>query len=366
MARSIASIRASRLFSFLDDSIDAVLVCNSHEPYFDDNFRYLTDACGGIFEGDCALVTRRGVTILTSLLEQQIARRTGARVITYGSQKEFESKFAGLLKGRSVIGVSPDRMTLSAVKMIRRHSKGIRLRDISKQLRKCRMVKDESELSRIKKAAAIASKVAESIPDVVKIGMTERQAAAEVDYLLRLSGADDVAFSTIVAFGESSSMPHYQPGARKLRRGSVALFDFGAKYRNYGSDITRTYFTRPIDRKMEEIFDIVLEAQSAAIRRIRAGTRAKTIDLAARKVIEDAGYGKQFMHSTGHGLGISTHDPGHISKRSKDVLRESMVFTVEPGVYLPGRGGVRIEDDIIVREDHAEVITKAAKEIIFL
>ncbi|MEM4262430.1 MAG: aminopeptidase P family protein [Thermoplasmata archaeon] len=366
MAKSVSRNRAARLFSLLDDSIDAVLVCNSHEPYYDDNFRYLTDAHGGAFEGDCALVTRRGVTILTSLLEQQIAKRTGARVIIYGSQKEFESKFADLLKGISVLGISPDRMTLSAVKLIRKHSKGVKLRDISKQLKKCRMVKDEIELSRIKKAAAIASKVADSIPDVVKVGMTERQAAAEVDYLLKSTGADDVAFSSIVAFGKSSSIPHYQPGARKLGRGSVALFDFGARYRNYGSDITRTYFTKPIDRKMEEVFDIVLEAQSAAIRMIRADIKAKTIDSAARKVIEDAGYGKQFIHSTGHGLGISTHDPGRISKGSKDVLRENMVLTVEPGIYLPGRGGVRIEDDVIVRKDRAEVITRAAREIVFL
>jgi len=366
MTEPIPSIRASRLFSLLDDSIDAVLVCNSREPYYDDNFRYLTDAQGGVFEGDCALVTRRGVTILTSLLEERIAKKTGARVITYESQEQFKSKLGSLLKGKEIIGICPDRMTLSMLKLIRKHAKGVRLRDVSRQLKKCRMIKDEIEISRIRKAAVIASKVAEAIPEVVEIGMTERQAAAEVDFLVRSYGADDVAFNTIVAFGPASSLPHYQPEDRKLRKGSTALFDFGAKYMNYRSDITRTYFTRPLDPKMETIYNIVLRAQSEAIRRVRAGTRAKTIDFAARKIIEDAGFGKHFIHSTGHGLGISTHDPGQISKRSKDVLRENMVFTIEPGIYLPGKGGVRIEDDVIVRKDSAWVITKASREISFI
>lgn len=356
-------VRSKRLFSTLDESIDAVLISNLRAPFFDDNFKYLTDAKGGLFEWSLAIATRNKVTIITSLLEEGLARKTGCMVHTFKSKKEFELLLKNEIKNKKRIGINFEGMTLFMKRIIHRNAKGVKFIDISKQLEKCRMIKDDDELRRIRKAASIASKVAEEIPGFLEVGMTEREAAAKLDYLLKCNGADGSAFDTIVAFGTATALPHYRSGDRKLSKGSVALFDFGASYQNYVSDITRTFFTRPIDPKLEKIYHIVWGAQSAAISKVRSGISVKSIDNAARKYIQKHGYEKYFIHSTGHGLGISVHDPGMIAKNSKDILKEKMVFTIEPGVYIRGRGGIRIEDDVIVRKDRAEIITKASREL---
>lgn len=363
MKSYIGSRRAANLFSYLDDSIDAVLIVNSRLPFLDLNFRYLTDIRGGLFESSYAVATPKDVTIVTSMLEEGIARKTGCKLVIANSAKQMDDGLKKLMRGKKIVGVNMAGVSYSTVKFLRKNLKGIVLKDISKQLGKARTIKDEDEIERIQKACKIASKVADEIPDVLEIGMTEKEAASEVDYLLRQRGADGLAFDTIAAFGPATALPHYQPGERRLRRGSTALFDFGANYRNYNSDITRTYFTKPVDRQLERIYGVVAEAQMTAVKIMKPGVKAKKIDLAARNVIEKAGYGKQFIHSTGHGLGISEHDPGILAERSKDVLRENMVLTVEPGIYLPGKGGVRIEDDILMTCTNGKFLTTASRNL---
>jgi len=362
----IPSIRAKKLFSYFSQSIDAILIANSGYPFFDSNFRYLTDAQGGVFEGTFTVVTRKGTTIITSVLEEGIARKTGCRVIAYDSQKKMKSAIKASLKNRKIVGINEAGISVSTVKFLRKNLKGIKLRNIAKELSKSRIIKDDFEIDRLKKAARIASETARKIPEIIRIGMTEREAAAEIDFLLRSFGADAPAFETIAAFGSATSLPHYQSGNRKLKKGSTALFDFGALYKNYRSDITRTFLTKPIDRRIDKIYRVVLQANRAAISRIRPGIKAKDLDAAARKIISDAGYKKYFIHSTGHGLGVSEHDAGSISPRSKDILKENMVFTIEPGIYLPRIGGVRIEDDVIVTSKGSNVITNAPRELIIL
>jgi len=363
MRNYIGARRAANLFSYLDDSIDAVLIVNARMPFLDLNFRYLTDIRGGLFESSYAIATPRDVTIITSALEEGIARKSGCRLVVANTAKQLEDGLKGMMRGRKVVGLNMNGVSYTTVKYLRKNLKGIVLKDVSKHLTKARTIKDEDEIERIGKACRIASKVAEEIPDILEIGMTEREAAAEIDYLLKQRGADGLAFDTIAAFGPATALPHYQPGDRRLRRGSTALFDFGANYKNYKSDITRTFFTKPIDKHLERIYGIVAEAQMTAVKSMRPGIRAKKIDLAARNVIEKAGYGKQFFHSTGHGLGISEHDPGAIAERSKDVLRENMVLTVEPGIYFSGKGGVRIEDDILVTSKDGKFLTTASREM---
>lgn len=358
--------RAAGLFSHLDDAIDAVLIVNSRMPFLDHNFRYMTDIMGGVFELSFALATRGGVTVVTSDLEKEIASNSDNKLITFKTSKEMESKFERMMKGKKVVGINMAGITYSSVKYLRKKLKGVKLKDVSKQLDELRMIKSDYEIERIAKAGRIASRVAEEIPDMMEIGMTEKRAAAEIDYLMREYGADTIGFDTIAAFGPASSLPHYQPGDRKLKRGNVALFDFGAMYGNYVSDITRTYFTKPLDKRLAGMYGVVKEAQAAGIQAIRPKARAKKVDKAARDVIERAGYGRLFIHSLGHGLGISVHDPGSLSPRSKEILRENMVMTVEPGLYLPGRGGVRIEDDVLVTEDGRRVLTTASRELAFI
>jgi Xaa-Pro dipeptidase len=363
MRNYIGSRRAANLFSYLDDSIDAALIVNARMPFLDLNFRYLTDIRGGLFESSYAIATPRDVTIITSALEEGIAKKSGCKLVVANTAKEMEAGLKRMMRGKKVIGLNMSGVSYTTVKYLRKNLKGIVLKDISKHLTKARTIKDDDEIERIGKACKIASRVAEEIPDLLEIGMTEKEAAAEIDYLLKQRGADGLAFDTIAAFGSATALPHYQPGDRRLRRGSAALFDFGANYRNYKSDITRTYFTKPMDKRLERIYGIVAEAQMTAVASMRPGIRTKKIDLAARNVIEKAGYGKQFFHSTGHGLGISEHDPGAIAEKSKDILRENMVLTVEPGIYLSGKGGVRIEDDILVTCTNGKFLTSASRDL---
>lgn len=363
MRTYVGSRRATSLFSYIDDSVDAVLIVNARMPFLDLNFRYITDIRGGVFESSYAIATPRGVTIITSALEEGIARRSGCRLVVANTAKQMEAGLKRMVRGKKVVGLNMSGVSCTTMKHLRKNLKGIALKDVSKQLNKARTIKDADEIERIGRACKIASKVAEEIPDILEIGMTEREAAAEIDYLLKQRGADGLAFDTIAAFGPATALPHYQPGNRRLRRGSTALFDFGANYRNYNSDITRTFFTRPIDKRLERIYGIVAEAQMTAVESMKPGVRAKKIDRAARNVIEKAGYGKQFFHSTGHGLGISEHDPGILAEKSKDVLRENMVLTVEPGIYLSGKGGVRIEDDIVITGTNGKFLTTASRDL---
>jgi Xaa-Pro dipeptidase len=366
MSDYIGATRAANLFSYLDDSIDAVLIVNARMPFLDLNFLHLTDVDGGVFESSYAVATREGVTIITSTLEEGIARRSGCKLIVCNTAKQMESALKRIMRNKRMIGMNLSGVSYNSMKGIRRNLKGAKFRDVSKQLGRARMIKTEDEIERIGKACRIASRVADEIPEILKIGMTEKGIAAEIDYLGKSYGADGAAFNTIASFGPATALPHYQPGDRKLKKGSIALFDFGVLYRNYCSDITRTFLTKPINRSMARIYEIVAEAQSAAIDSIRPRIRAKKVDLAARNVIDEAGYGKQFIHSTGHGLGISEHDPGTIAEKSKDVLRENMVITVEPGIYLPGKGGVRIEDDILVTHSGNRSLTTANKNLILI
>jgi len=336
---------------------------NSRAPSLDENFHYLTDVRGGVFEGSIAIATRRSVVIITSVLESDIAKKSGCNVRAYSTSKNLENELKRATRGKKCIGINEGRISVASLKWLKKNLRGIKLSNISDELNRARMIKDDDEIRRIRKAGRIASAVAEEMKEILRVGMSEREAAAEIDYLMRLHGADGQAFETVVAFGSASALPHYLPGNRRLKQGSVVLMDFGALVDNYRSDITRTYLTKPKNRRIEEIYSVVLEAQKAAIREMKASRTGRDIDAAARSVIEEAGYGNNFIHSTGHGLGISVHDPGSLAKNSKDILRNDMVFTVEPGIYIPKLGGVRIEDNIQIATKKAKLLTTADRSL---
>ena len=188
--------------------------------------------------------------------------------------------------------------------------------------------------------------------------MTEREAAARLRYLMVRDGAEDQAFDVMFQIGSHSSLPHGRPTDRKLTRDSIILLDWGAKCAGYHSDLTRTFFLGSIPPQLRKIHQIVLEAQLAAINRIAPGVPMSEVDAAGRDLITKAGYGKAFGHSTGHGLGLDIHEAPALSSRSKSVLSEGMVVTVEPGIYLPGLGGVRIEDDVLVTSRGHRVLSR--------
>ncbi len=197
----------------------------------------------------------------------------------------------------------------------------------------------------------------------IRVGQTELEMAARLEYEMKSRGASAPAFPTICAEGANGAQPHAQPGRRKVKRGSAILFDWGARLGGYCSDLTRMVFVGSVPPKFREIYGIVLEAQLAAIAEIRPGRRMCDIDAVARKVVEDAGYGPQYNHGLGHGLGLDVHEAPSLSWRSKEKLEPGMVVTAEPGIYLPGVGGVRIEDDVLLTRTGCRVLSRLGKTL---
>ena len=234
---------------------------------------------------------------------------------------------------------------------------------ISLNIESLRNIKDENEIDRIRKACNIASKCYNHILKFVKVGMREKEVRNEMlRYMLEL-GASKESFDIIVASGKRGAMPHGVASDKKIKEGDFVTLDFGCVKDFYCSDITRTFVMGKPNKKMLEIYEIVKEAQQKGLDVIKPGIKASVVDKACRDFIEKMGYGEYFTHSTGHGLGILVHDSLAISPRSDIVLKEGMVFTVEPGIYIEGLGGVRIEDDVVVTSDGCEVLTKASKRL---
>ena len=229
-----------------------------------------------------------------------------------------------------------------------------------------RAVKEPWELERIRRAEAIGDAAFARVLPLLKPGLTELEVAAELEYQMKLLGAEGLSFDTIVASGLNSSMPHAVPGEKKLEAGDFVTMDFGCRYQGYCSDMTRTVVLGKAGQRQKEIYETVRKAQEAALLVIRAGIRGKEADRAAREVIGEAGYGAFFGHSLGHSLGLFIHEQPSLSPSSEKILLPGMVETVEPGIYVPGFGGVRIEDLVLVTETGCENLTSSPKEMIEL
>ena len=220
-----------------------------------------------------------------------------------------------------------------------------------------RQVKSAQEIAKIRKALEITALAIEFIKDFIRPGVKELEIAAELERFIRYQGAMGSAFDIIVAFGDNSCHPHHLPTTRKLTPNELVLIDVGVDYLGYKSDLTRVFFLGKINSLARRIYEIVLKAQAMAIKKIKPGARASLVDAASRKYIAAKGYGKYFVHSLGHGVGINIHEEPSISSKSEDILKEGMVFTIEPGVYLPGKFGIRIEDMVLVTKKRCEVLS---------
>ena len=229
-----------------------------------------------------------------------------------------------------------------------------------------RMVKDEEELNLIRRASDIAENAYEEMLNMVKVGVTEKQLAFEFEWLCRRAGAEAMSFDMVAASGPNSSMPHALVTDRALQSGDFITFDFGCVYNGYCSDMTRTVALGKCSDEQREIYQIVLEAQMAGLAQVHAGVLCKDADAAARNVIKKAGYGKCFGHSLGHGVGLKVHEAPNLSSKSELVLKENMVVTVEPGIYIPGKFGVRIEDLVVVGKQNCEILTKNCKDLLII
>ncbi len=354
--------RQRKIFAEVKDKADAVVLTNASEPNIDMSFFYATGIVNGIFEGCFAIVRPNGVEVLSSDLEALSARQAGVRTTAFRTGKERKELLRKRLRGFSKIGVNSSELTHANYKFIKKCAPKARLVDVSEAIGRARVIKDSDEISRLRKGCQIASKTADAIPDIVQEGMKETEAAAELNYMMMKLGASGPAFATNASFGSTTAEPHYVPAGRRLKRGQLALFDFGASFQRYASDITRTFSCGAPSARQKMMYETVLEAQLAAIDEVADGVHGKDVDGAARKVIDSSAFKGRFIHGTGHGLGLSVHDPGAISSARDMVLREGMVLTVEPGVYVKNFGGVRIEDDVLVTKSGCRILTSASKE----
>lgn len=231
---------------------------------------------------------------------------------------------------------------------------------------KQRAVKDKQEIGWIAEAVRITDEVFALFAGEIRPGMTEIEAAARIDYLLMTGSGDLPAFRTIVASGKRGALPHAHPSHRRIELGDLVTMDFGAMWNGYCADMTRTVVLgEPTDRQ-QEIYDIVLGAQKAALKEIKAGMTGKQVDAVARDFIADKGYGAEFGHGLGHGVGLEVHEAPRLASKNEDVLVPDMVVTVEPGIYIADWGGVRIEDDVVVGEGGSRILTSSKKDLLRL
>lgn len=294
---------------------------------------------------------------------QARAECAGCRVVEYVGKSTIAAAAEQINElGVARVGFEADDLTVSIFRQLRaKTAKSVSFRRSNGRIETLRLVKDADEIDLIRKAAEIADRAFKTVIKQIAVGMLEKEIALLVDTTLRQLGADKEAFDTIAASGPNAACPHASPTDRAIQRGDLLKMDFGARYRGYNSDITRTVCFGEPDAKQREVYDIVLEAQLKAIEAIAPGRSGKEIDAMARDFIASKGYGDNFGHGLGHSLGILVHDGPGFSRTSDIVLEPGMVMTVEPGIYIEDWGGVRIEDDVLVTDTGVEVLTHARK-----
>src|SRR5579875_490712 len=356
--------RYKRIFEYADHSADIVLIANRDRV--DPNFFYLTGYTGGLFESSYALLyPDLHVEVLTSRLEADIARLGPHPVhLPDGyTPADWMNALRRLIGDASKVGVNFRGISHSDYLALSEGLQGKTLVDVSGALQRARMVKDPDELERIEMAVKITSETVNSVPDLLREGMTEKELQAKIEQGLVERGADSPAFQSIVAFGENTALPHYSPQNRRLRRGDAVLVDVGAKYRLYCADQTRTFFYGGITQRQRQMYETVLEAQNAALKLIKKGAEGRAVHLAAAEYIDTTVFKGRFTHGLGHSLGLEVHDGAGFGATSQVVLDENMVLTVEPGVYVVGEGGVRIEDDVVVTQDGYRMLTTTTRDL---
>lgn len=358
--------RIKNIFNSLKTKPDTIIIKNSGEPIIDNNFFYFTALEKGLFEGCSAILFPDGkIDLLVSELESETASKIKANVKIYKNKDDYNSLLKESVNSAKRIGLNFNGITYKNVLDFHELFPNIEFVDVSNNISKIRAVKDKYEIDLIKKAASIADQVKEKIPDLITQGMREYELAAEINYLIQKKGADKEAFDTISSFGKNTAEPHYTHGHTNLNNGDFILCDFGARYLRYNSDITRTFVLGKPNDKQKAMHEKVIEAQRIAFDNIKQGVKGCDVHKEVESYINNSEFKGLFIHSTGHSLGLEVHDGGvSLGPESNVILEENMLLTVEPGIYIPGFGGVRIEDDILVKKNGVQLLTKSSRELI--
>ncbi len=349
--------------AFGDHEIDALVVTTLP------NVRYLTGFSGSaavlIVTEDLAVLTTDG-RYRTQSAEQLQRAGAGDVEITIGAGAEQRQAARAALDvaGAGRIGLEAGNVTWSGQRSWAELLGGDKLVPTANAVEALRERKDAAEIARMERAAAIVDAALFEVLPLMSQGITEEHFALELDTAMRRGGAESTAFETIVAAGENSAKPHHHPGSRRINGGDPVVVDFGATFEGYRSDMTRTFCvdTEP-EGELARIFDVVQTSQAAGAAAVRPGVAAKEVDDICRRIIADAGWAERFEHGTGHGVGLDIHEAPTVSQLGTAILAPGFVVTVEPGVYVPGHGGVRVEDTLVVTEDGARPLTRFTKDI---
>jgi Xaa-Pro aminopeptidase len=350
--------RRGRLARLLrEEKVDAFLITN---PV---NVTYLTG-----FSGDSSYLVlgrRRSLLVSDARFSEQITEECpGLETHIRPLDKTVHQAATEVLErlGFRDVGYESATMTVADLEMLSGLAKTVRWKPGRDRVEKMRAVKDPSEVAQIREAIGIAERAFAMFQAMLRPEDSEKDLSDQLEYYIRRAGGRCSSFPSIIAVGERAALPHAPPTDRRVEGDGLLLVDWGASGPFYQSDLTRVLAGRKISPKLEKVYAVVLKAQGRAIRAIRPGVKGSEVDAAARSVITDAGYGAHFGHGLGHGLGLQVHEAPALRQNSEAVLEPGMVATVEPGIYLPGWGGVRIEDDVLVTPDGCEVLTSVPKD----
>ena len=342
--------------------LDALLV--SHLP----NIRYL---CGFTGSAGFLLVEESGCVFFTDVRYDTQAHEevTGAKVVV---ARKSVLQCIGEWLGRRrkgaqgwTVGIEAEHFTLADKKRLNDYlPKGTRLRGAASMIEQARMVKDADELGRIRAAVNLGAKLFDRAVEVLRPGVKEAEVAAEMEYTARRAGAEEMSFPSIIASGARSALPHGRASNQPIPPGAFVVCDFGVILAGYCSDQTRTVWVGSAPGEARRAYEAVREAQQAAVDAVRPGVSVGEVDTAARKVLQKAGLGRYFTHSTGHGVGLEIHEAPRVAAGQREKLQPGMVITIEPGVYFPGKWGVRIEDMVAVTAAGCDVLTPTSKEFL--
>ncbi|KAB2338483.1 aminopeptidase P family protein [Cytobacillus depressus] len=328
------------------------------------NRRYMTNFTGS---AGVVLISGESAQFITDFryIEQASAECQGYEIVKHTGSIPNEVAEQAKKLGIKKLGFEQDHLTYSSFKAYEEAVQG-EMVPVSSEIEKLRLIKSDAELKILKSAAEIADAAFTHILTFIRPGITELDVSNELEFFMRKAGAASSSFDIIVASGYRSALPHGRASDKVIEKGDFVTLDYGAYYNGYISDITRTLAVGEPDEKLKEIYDIVLEAQLRGMNGLKPGLSCKEADALTRDYITEKGYGEYFGHSTGHGIGLEVHEGPSLSYKSDVILETGMVVTVEPGIYIPGLGGVRIEDDTVITKDHNQSLTHSTKELIIL
>jgi Xaa-Pro aminopeptidase len=357
---SLMTTRLEKLRSKFDRlNIDAFLVTSI--PHV----RYVTNFSGS---SAVAVVTKRSAYVITDgRYTTQIHKEARGWKIFITTDTLFnEMHRRKLLRPGARVGFDGNSLAFASYRTLQKKFQGVRFLPKADVLETIAVVKDEGEIKKIKHSVAITDRVFKEILDILRPGIREIDVAAEISYRQRKHGAEADAFETIVASGARGALPHGRASAKKIKRGELVTLDFGCIADGYHSDLTRTVAVGKPSAEARKVYQTVLDAQRRAIDAARSGIIAKDLDAVARSYITEKGYGRYFTHSLGHGLGLQIHESPKISSQNATRIERGFVVTIEPGIYIPRSLGVRIEDDVVIRDEGCDVLNHAPKELLIL